>query len=222
MDTPNPDGNVKVLQDDRLTARTKSFSRYGIGFANPDGLLSCPKREVSQSVRSYARPGDLGYSSTTLMERLRMLEFGRARLVLGVLLWTAWGCGDASSEVCDYEHHPDTITFQLSPSITTLGSYTVSYALPGQPPLDCVFTFPYSEVTCEALSFGDLSHSTAPTRVDWIMLNVPSPGPDSITISIQGYTTLYTGTVVPTYALDEPNGPGCGVRKTGTVTLALR
>jgi len=151
-----------------------------------------------------------------------MLALGRVGVILGVLLVVGPGCGDASSEVCDYQHHPDTITFQLSPSITTVGSYTVSYALPGQPPTDCVFTFPYSDVTCEALSFGDASHSTSPTRVDWIMLNVPSPGPDSITISIQGYTNLFTGTVAPTYALDEPNGPGCGVRKSGTVALSLR
>lgn len=134
----------------------------------------------------------------------------RTPLLLFPLLLTA--CGGLT---CNLMYAPDNVEVEVSASSWEPGAYEVeamdeicSFVLPADGGPSCTGTVLGVELTDDGSGIAHITlYEAAPDAFDLV-------------IRVDG-AELLVEEVVPTYTEDEPNGEGCGVRRSGTATVAL-
>ena len=138
-------------------------------------------------------------------------------VVLGVPLA---GCGPVlGGQVCTLMDAPSQLRVHLDGEADVPGDYAIEVEAAGRVVASCEATVPLAE------SFDALCGTRSESRI----LGQPGAGLDGLILSetvdeltvrvFRDGEELVEETFAPDYEEDEPNGKGCGVRRTGEITL---
>ncbi len=120
-----------------------------------------------------------------------------------------------TSQTCTLMHAPDNVDVQLVADSWAPGTYEVE-AL-GE---ICTVVLPaVTDPSCSGTVLG-LALSEDDSGLASVTLWEAAPDAFDLTIRLDG-VELLSEEVVPSYVEDEPNGEGCGIRRSGTASISL-
>ncbi|MFT5686676.1 MAG: hypothetical protein ACI8RZ_007632 [Myxococcota bacterium] len=129
------------------------------------------------------------------------------------MLLSLTGC-DLVGQSCNLMYAPDFLTLEISGADLS-GKVGASVTGDGTT-ISCIILEGEAEASCDDLQ------SSASIVDDALTLSLWDFAPDEAELTVwTADTSVKPVTVSPTYAEDEPNGEGCGVRRSATEEVAL-
>jgi hypothetical protein len=130
------------------------------------------------------------------------------------------GCG----KVCTDMRAPDMLTFVFEPEVSASGTWAFDLSDGDEAYCEVVLPVPDpSNMTYTPCGGDDLTHlGIAEDGLDVEDLRIEEAAPESavFTVSFEG-SIMWSETITPKYAVDEPNGEGCGERYRATVSVEV-
>lgn len=140
----------------------------------------------------------------------------RATLVLFALPLLASGC--IVGKTCNNMYAPDNLEIDLNPPVSDEGAWVVT--LSGDLDATCTVSLPVADdgfADCD-LEGVDLLISEDRLAIEGVSLFDHAPEAITLTMSFEGVEVL-SEDIAPDYAIDEPNGEGCGERRSAVVVV---
>jgi len=113
---------------------------------------------------------------------------------------------------CNLMYAPNTLTLEVDADWT--GVIQLDVSGDGER-ISCTLGEDESSTACDDLG------STIELSDDLLVVSLFDFTPDVVEVLIEDDSGSQSFTLEPSYALDEPNGPGCGERRLGTESLTL-
>lgn len=138
----------------------------------------------------------------------------RSLLLASLVVLTAPGC----VLECNAMYAPDNLEIVLNPALTDAGSWEI--VLEGDLETTCAVVLPLAEgevATCDNDAVS-LLISASGDAIEGVSLFGYAPDSHTISFSLDG-TLVSSHDLEPEYELDEPNGKGCGERRSGVVEI---
>jgi hypothetical protein len=139
-----------------------------------------------------------------------------------------WGCAfqvgcTTESLTCNSMAWSHVVSIRLAPPVIEPGKYIIK-VVNGTVTRKCDLTLTETLIQdcSDGITIGGLTASAAPSEIAWLSLTLGDAETPQNALSItitetDGTRNNYT--IKPDYAVDEPNGEGCGERKQATVDL---
>ena len=141
------------------------------------------------------------------------------RLTPALLTLCALSLSGCFSKECNQMYAPDNLQITFEPSLSDAGAWTVE--LSGDLSATCTVTLPLADdgaPDCD-LEGVDLLISDDSSSIEGVSFFALAPDAVTLTVSLEG-EELLSEDLAPTYESDEPNGEGCGDRRSAEVIVS--
>lgn len=138
----------------------------------------------------------------------------RTLLLIPMLVLTISGC----SMECTLIDAPSYLSIDLNPPVSDAGTWDV--ALEGDLTAACTLVLPLvapEDVSCDSDNMN-LELTDGYDAIEGILLYNESPDALTVSLTLDG-TLVSSQDLAPVYEVDEPNGKGCGERRSATVEI---